>query len=88
MTRPPDDPELLPNAAFTLRQVADLADNDQVTGLVLVAVINGNRMFFHAFVDGFSAADLLFQTMDVVDILRAQIRGTDLPAPALSVQKE
>jgi hypothetical protein len=73
--------KLDPGASQMLRKMADLVDSGQATAVVALAVVEGQRLYYHGWTDGFAAADLVLGTMDLVDSLREQIRGRDEPLP-------
>ncbi len=85
MTREPEETDPLAPVAATLRNIASLieGDSDEVTAVLIVAVVGPNRMFQRAFINGYAAADLLVMTMDMVDMLRADMRGVELPMPPI-----
>ena len=72
-----------------LRRMADLIDAGEATAVVALVVVNGQRLYYRGFVDGYSAADLVLGTMDILDILRGDTRGQELPlTPDLAPPKK
>lgn len=75
--------DAMKDSAATLRRMAAMADAGEVTGVVAIVIVNGNRFYYRGFVDGFALADLTLGTMDLVDEMRSIARGEPLPMPPL-----
>jgi len=72
----------LAEAAATLRRMAGHIDAGEVTAVVALVVVGGQRLYYRGFLDGFALADVVLGTMDIVDELRDIARGQPLPMPS------